>query len=52
MNETFIVVMVCLIAYVQLFNKVAGMYFDSNRTLSLEDLYRKVVPPTDFHIQL
>jgi hypothetical protein len=52
MNETFIVVMACLIAYVQLFNKVAGMYFDSNRTLTLEDLYRKVVHPTDFHIQL
>ena len=52
MNETFIVLEASLIAYVQLFNKVAGMYFDSNRTLSLEDLYRKVVPPTDFHIQL
>ena len=52
MNETFNVHVACLIAYVQLFNKVAGMYFDSNRTLSLEDLYRKVVPPTDFHIQL
>ena len=52
MNETFIVVMACLLAYVQLFNKVAGMYFDSNRTLTLGELYRKVVPPTDFHIQL
>jgi len=44
--------MACLLAYVQLFNKVAGMYFDSNRTLTLGELYRKVVPPTDFHIQL
>jgi hypothetical protein len=52
MNETFIVVMACLLAYVQLFNKIAGMYFDSNRTLTLEELYRQVVPPTDFHIQL
>jgi hypothetical protein len=52
MNETFIVLMACLIAYVQLFNKVAVMYFDSNRTMTLEDLYRRVVPPTDFHIQL
>ena len=38
--------------YVHLFNKIAGMYFDSARTLTLEDLYRRVVPPTDFHIQL
>jgi hypothetical protein len=52
MNETFIVVMACLLAYVQLFNKIAGMYFDSNRTLTLEDVYRQIVPPTDFHIQL
>jgi hypothetical protein len=52
MNETFIVVMACLLAYVQLFNKIAGMYFDSNRTLTLEDVYRQVVPATDFHIQL
>ena len=52
MNETFVVIMACILAYVQFFNKIAGVYFDSGRTLTLEDLYRKVVPPTDFHIQL
>jgi len=52
MNETFIVIVAVIIAYIQFFNKIADMYFDSGRTLSLEDLYRKVVPPTDFHIQL
>ena len=41
-----------LFAYVHLFNQIAGLYFDSSRTLTLEELYRKVVPPTDFHIQL
>jgi hypothetical protein len=52
MTETFIVVIASILAYIQLFNKVAGMYFDSDRTLTLTDLYRRVVPPTDFHIQL
>jgi len=52
MNETFVIVATMIFAYVHLFNKIAGMYFDSNRTLTLETLYRLVVPPTDFHIQL
>jgi hypothetical protein len=52
MNETFVIVAAVIFAYVHLFNQIAAMYFDSERTLTLEDLYRKVVPPTDFHIQL
>jgi hypothetical protein len=31
--------------YVQLFNQVAHMYFDSERTLTLHALYRHFVPP-------
>jgi hypothetical protein len=31
--------------YVQLFNQVAHMYFDSERTLTLYSLYRHFVPP-------
>ena len=52
MNETIIIIAAVLFTYVHLFNKIAGLYFDSERTLTLTDLYRKVVPPTDFHIQL
>ena len=29
MNETFVVIMACILAYVQFFNKIAGVYFDS-----------------------
>jgi len=52
MQETLFVIAAVVFTYVHLFNKIAGMYFDSARTLTLEDLYRRVVPPTDFHIQL
>jgi hypothetical protein len=52
MQETLFVIAAVVFTYVHLFNKVASMYFDSSRTLTLTDLYRKIVPPTDFHIQL
>ena len=52
MQETIAIIAAVLFTYVHLFNIIAKMYFDTDRTLTLEDLYRKVVPPTDFHIQL
>jgi hypothetical protein len=52
MEETLIVIAAVFFTYIHLFNQIATLYFDSGRTLTLEDLYRKVVPPTDFHIQL
>ena len=52
MQETLFVITAVVFAYVHLFNKIAGMYFDTARTLTLEDLYRRVVPPTDFHIHI
>lgn len=52
MQETLFVIAAVLFAYVHLFNQIAKMYFESDRSLTLEELYRKVVPPTDFHIQL
>jgi hypothetical protein len=52
MQETIAIIAAVLFTYVHLFNTIAKMYFDSNRTLTLEDLYRKVIPPTDFHIQI
>jgi hypothetical protein len=38
--------------YVMLFNEVANLYFDSERQLTLRDLYRRFIPPMDFHIQV
>ena len=48
----WIVVSAVVMLYVQLFNQIANLYFDSNRTLTLTDVYRRFVPPMDFHIQL
>ena len=52
MQETIAIVAAVLFTYVHLFNTIAKMYFDSDRRLTLGDLYRKVVPPTEFRIQL
>jgi hypothetical protein len=52
MQETIAIIAAVLFTYVHLFNTIAKLYFDSDRTLTLEDLYRKVVPPMDLHIQL
>ena len=38
--------------YVHLFNTIAKMYLESDRTLALSDLYRKVVPPVKVSIEL
>lgn len=40
------------VLYVHLFNAIAKMYLDSDRKMTLQDLYRKIVPPMDFHIRL
>ena len=46
MQETIAIVAAVLFTYVHLFNTIAKLYFDSDRRLTLEDLYYKVVPPT------
>lgn len=38
--------------YVHLFNAVAKMYLESDRTLALADLYRRVMPPVRISIEL
>ena len=38
--------------YVHLFNAIAKMYFDSERTLGLSDLYRRFMPPVKISIEL
>jgi hypothetical protein len=49
---TWTIVIFVTVLYIQLFNRVADLYFDSGRTLTLHDVYRKFVPPTDVHIHL
>lgn len=41
----WIISLLVVFLYVQLFNIVANLYFDSDRTMTLRDLWRKVVPP-------
>jgi hypothetical protein len=41
----WIISLLVVFLYVQLFNIVANLYFDSERTMTLKDLWRKVVPP-------
>jgi hypothetical protein len=42
---TWIIALLVILLYVQLFNVVARMYLDSGRTLTLHGLWRKIVPP-------
>jgi hypothetical protein len=48
--ETWIVALLVVLLYIQLFNVVANMYFDSGRTLTIHDLWRKIVPPIKIEI--
>lgn len=48
MQETIAIIAAMLFTYVHLFNTIAKLYFDSDRTLTLEDLYYKVVPTTPY----
>jgi hypothetical protein len=41
----WVIALLVILLYVQLFNVVATMYLDSGRTLTLRDLWRRVVPP-------
>ena len=46
----WIVALLVVLLYIQLFNVIANMYFDSGRTLSINDLWRKIVPPIKIEI--
>jgi hypothetical protein len=48
--EVWIIALLVILLYIQLFNVVANMYFDSERTLTLRDLWRKIVPPIKIEI--
>jgi len=49
---TWTIIIFVTMLYIHLFNRVAGLYFESGRTLTLHDLYRRFVPPRDIHIYL
>jgi hypothetical protein len=42
--KTWLIFLSVLILYVHLFNAIAQQYFDSNRTLTATDLWRRFVP--------
>jgi hypothetical protein len=46
----WIIALLVILLYVQLFNVVARMYLDSERTLTLHGLWRKIVPPITIQI--
>lgn len=48
----WIVVPIVIVLYVQLFNVLATKYFESGRTLTLSDLYRRFVPPMKITIEM
>lgn len=38
--------------YIHLFNTIARLYLDSGRTITIYDLYRRVVPPMKLSLEL
>jgi hypothetical protein len=46
----WLVALLVVLLYIQLFNVVANMYFDSGRRMTLHDLWRKIVPPIKIEI--
>lgn len=52
MDWNWVVIAGVAILYIHIFNAVAKLYLESNRTMTLKDLWRRWVPPTDIHISL
>jgi hypothetical protein len=48
----WIIILVVVLLYVQLFNVLATKYFESGRTLTLTELYRQFVPPMKITIEV
>ncbi len=38
--------------YIHLFNRIARMYLESGRTLTLSDLWRRFIPPIKISIEV
>ena len=41
----WVIALLVVLLYVQLFNTITRFYLDSERTLTLHALWRKVIPP-------
>jgi hypothetical protein len=52
MKWTWIVVLLVVFLYIHLFNRIATLYFESDRQLTLRDLYRRFVPPAVIQISI
>ncbi len=50
--KSWLIFLAVLVLYVHLFNAIAQQYFESNRTLSLRDIWRRFVPSGKIVIEL
>jgi cytochrome b561 len=50
--KTWLIFVAVLVLYVHLFNAIAHQYFESDRTLSLRDIWRRFVPSGKIVIEL
>lgn len=41
-----------ILLYIHLFNQIARLYFESERTLGLGDLWRRFFPTIKIHIEI
>jgi hypothetical protein len=48
----WLILIAVLVMYVHVFNVVANLYFESNRTLTLNDIWKKFAPPLRVTIEL
>jgi len=48
----WLIVIAVLVLYVHLFNAIANQYFDSDSTMTWNDIWKKFVPPAKITIEL
>lgn len=48
----WLIALIVVILYVHLFNAVATKYFESGRSLTFQDVYRKMIPPVKITVEL
>ena len=46
------VFLVVVVLYIHLFNAIAKLYFDSNRQMTLKDLWRRFFPGMKFTVEI
>lgn len=50
--KAWLLFLAVLVVYVHVFNAIAQQYFDSDRTLTLRDIWRRIVPSGKIVIEL